>query len=59
MHEIWERWKLCWDWIGRVVAMWLLGCISLYGFRSYLAGHFIGKKEFGHFLLGLVTYILS
>jgi len=59
MHELWERWKLCWDWCGRVAATGFFACICLYGVRSYLAGHLIGRKEFAHFLLGLVNYIVS
>jgi hypothetical protein len=59
MDEIWERIGFAWDWCGRVMAMGLLGCICLYGLRCYLAGHLIGKKEFAHFLLGLVHYILG
>jgi hypothetical protein len=59
MDEIWERWKLFWDWCGRVAAAGLVVCVGLYWFRCHLAGRIISKSEFGHFLLGLANYILS
>jgi hypothetical protein len=59
MDEIWERWKLFWDWCGRVAAAGLVVCVCLYAFRCHLAGHLIPKREFAQFLLGLVNYMFS
>jgi hypothetical protein len=59
MSEFWERWKLIWDWLGRVAVLCFFLCICLYAFRCYLAGRVLSRQEFGHFMAGLVNYIVA
>jgi hypothetical protein len=48
-----------WLWVQRVAGVLLVVCLCLYVLRCLVAAEFIGVDRFGHFLRGLLRYLVS
>ena len=48
-----------WQWVQKIAGVLLVVCLCLYVLRCLVALEFIGVDRFGHFLRGLVVYLVS
>jgi len=48
-----------WQWVQKIAGVLLMVCLCLYALRCLVALEFIGVDRFGHFLRGLLRYLVS
>jgi hypothetical protein len=48
-----------WQWVQKIAGILLVVCLCLYLLRCLVALEFVSVDRFGHFLRGLVVYLVS
>ena len=48
-----------WHWVEKIGGVVLVVCFCLYALRCLASGEFIGMDRFGHFIQGLLRYLVS
>jgi hypothetical protein len=48
-----------WQWVQKIAGVLLVVCLCLYVLRCLVTAEFIGTDSYGHFLRGLVVYLVS
>ena len=48
-----------WHWFQKIAGVLLVVCLCLYAIRCLVAEEFINVERFGHFLQGLLIYLVS
>jgi hypothetical protein len=48
-----------WQWVQKIAGVLLVVCLCLYLLRCLVTMEFIGVDRFGHFLRGLLRYLVS